>query len=157
MISVSLFRRRHAIHSSDSTSSSSSEDEHFERRRKRNRNRATNRWAQTLVWWLAPLSALGLKSSRASLGFVVSLISTKTKIWEKRWNGCVIKLSNIFKSNFSLQLYIYFVAQDMCMLLWPVEVKGLDLVIFSFCLCGFQKSLMCQAAGPQIPFYMTRK
>uniref|UniRef100_A0A8C8UEP5 ATPase family AAA domain-containing protein 2 n=1 Tax=Peromyscus maniculatus bairdii TaxID=230844 RepID=A0A8C8UEP5_PERMB len=36
-------RRRHAIHSSDSTSSSSSEDEHFERRRKRNRNRAINR------------------------------------------------------------------------------------------------------------------
>ncbi|XP_038199344.1 ATPase family AAA domain-containing protein 2 isoform X1 [Arvicola amphibius] len=38
-----LNRRRHAIHSSDSTSSSSSEDEHFERRRKRNRNRAINR------------------------------------------------------------------------------------------------------------------
>ncbi|XP_073925255.1 ATPase family AAA domain-containing protein 2 isoform X4 [Castor canadensis] len=37
-------RRRHAIHSSDSTSSSSSEDEqHFERRRKRSRNRAINR------------------------------------------------------------------------------------------------------------------
>lgn len=36
-------RRRHAIHSSDSTSSSSSEDECFERRRKRNRNRAINR------------------------------------------------------------------------------------------------------------------
>lgn len=37
-------RRRHAIHSSDSTSSSSSEDEqHFERRRKRNRNRAISR------------------------------------------------------------------------------------------------------------------
>uniref|UniRef100_A0A452VAZ7 ATPase family AAA domain-containing protein 2 n=1 Tax=Ursus maritimus TaxID=29073 RepID=A0A452VAZ7_URSMA len=38
------FRRRHAIHSSDSTSSSSSEDEQqFERRRKRSRNRAINR------------------------------------------------------------------------------------------------------------------
>ncbi|KAM7317083.1 ATPase family AAA domain-containing protein 2 isoform X2 [Alexandromys fortis] len=37
-----LNRRRHAIHSSDSTSSSS-EDEHFERRRKRNRNRAISR------------------------------------------------------------------------------------------------------------------
>ncbi|XP_062044016.1 ATPase family AAA domain-containing protein 2 isoform X1 [Lepus europaeus] len=37
-------RRRHAIHSSDSTSSSSSEDEQqFERRRKRSRNRAINR------------------------------------------------------------------------------------------------------------------
>ncbi|XP_037659132.1 ATPase family AAA domain-containing protein 2 [Choloepus didactylus] len=37
-------RRRHAIHSSDSTSSSSSEDEqHFERRRKRSRNRALGR------------------------------------------------------------------------------------------------------------------
>lgn len=36
-------RRRHAIHSSDSTSSSSSEDEHFERRRKRSRNRAISR------------------------------------------------------------------------------------------------------------------
>ncbi|XP_004607818.2 ATPase family AAA domain-containing protein 2 [Sorex araneus] len=36
-------RRRHAIHSSDSTSSSSSEDEHFERHRKRSRNRAINR------------------------------------------------------------------------------------------------------------------
>ncbi|XP_059971683.1 ATPase family AAA domain-containing protein 2 [Mesoplodon densirostris] len=36
-------RRRHAIHSSDSTSSSPSEDEHFERRRKRSRNRAINR------------------------------------------------------------------------------------------------------------------
>lgn len=44
MISVYLFRRRHAIHSSDSTSSSSSEDEQqFERRRKRSRNRAINR------------------------------------------------------------------------------------------------------------------
>lgn len=155
MISVSLFRRRHAIHSSDSTSSSS-EDEHFERRRKRNRNRAISRWAQTLVWWLAPLSALGLKNSRASLGYVVSLISTKTKIWEKRWNGWVIKLSNIFKNKFSLQLYICFVAQDTCML-WPVEVKGLDLVGFSFFLCRLQKLLVSQAAGPQIPFYMTRK
>ncbi|KAM6215269.1 ATPase family AAA domain-containing protein 2 isoform 1-T1 [Rhynchocyon petersi] len=39
-----LNRRRHAIHSSDSTSSSSSEDEQqFERRRKRNRNRAMSR------------------------------------------------------------------------------------------------------------------
>ncbi|XP_060051464.1 ATPase family AAA domain-containing protein 2 isoform X3 [Erinaceus europaeus] len=38
-----MSRRRHAIHSSDSTSSSSSEDEHFERRRKRSRNRAINR------------------------------------------------------------------------------------------------------------------
>uniref|UniRef100_A0A8C2UNI2 ATPase family AAA domain-containing protein 2 n=1 Tax=Chinchilla lanigera TaxID=34839 RepID=A0A8C2UNI2_CHILA len=36
-------RRRHAIHSSDSTSSSSSEDERFERRRKRSRNRAISR------------------------------------------------------------------------------------------------------------------
>ncbi|XP_065751300.1 ATPase family AAA domain-containing protein 2 [Phocoena phocoena] len=37
-------RRRHAIHSSDSTSSSSSEDEqHFERRRKRSRSRPINR------------------------------------------------------------------------------------------------------------------
>ncbi|XP_021573591.1 ATPase family AAA domain-containing protein 2 [Carlito syrichta] len=36
-------RRRHAIHSSDSTSSSSSEDEHFERRRKRSRSRAISR------------------------------------------------------------------------------------------------------------------
>lgn len=38
-----MSRRRHAIHSSDSTSSSSSEDDCFERRTKRNRNRAINR------------------------------------------------------------------------------------------------------------------
>ncbi|XP_012925072.1 ATPase family AAA domain-containing protein 2 [Heterocephalus glaber] len=36
-------RRRHAIHSSDSTSSSSEDEQHFERRRKRSRNRAINR------------------------------------------------------------------------------------------------------------------
>ncbi|XP_021039506.1 ATPase family AAA domain-containing protein 2 isoform X2 [Mus caroli] len=38
-----MSRRRHAIHSSDSTSSSSSEDDCFERRTKRNQNRAINR------------------------------------------------------------------------------------------------------------------
>uniref|UniRef100_A0A4W4E7Z9 ATPase family AAA domain-containing protein 2 n=1 Tax=Electrophorus electricus TaxID=8005 RepID=A0A4W4E7Z9_ELEEL len=36
-------RRRHAIHSSDSTSSSSSDDERFDRRRSNNRNRSANR------------------------------------------------------------------------------------------------------------------
>ncbi|XP_040835280.1 ATPase family AAA domain-containing protein 2 isoform X6 [Ochotona curzoniae] len=36
-------RRRHAIHSSDSTSSSSEDEQQFERRRKRSRNRAINR------------------------------------------------------------------------------------------------------------------
>uniref|UniRef100_A0A4W4E825 ATPase family AAA domain-containing protein 2 n=1 Tax=Electrophorus electricus TaxID=8005 RepID=A0A4W4E825_ELEEL len=39
----SFVRRRHAIHSSDSTSSSSSDDERFDRRRSNNRNRSANR------------------------------------------------------------------------------------------------------------------
>lgn len=41
-------------------------------------------------------------------------------------------------------------------MLWPVEVKELDLVGFSYS-CGFQKLLVSQAAGPQIPFYMDKK
>lgn len=41
--SLLFFRRKHAIHNSDSTSSSS-DDEQFQRRRNKNRSRPVNRW-----------------------------------------------------------------------------------------------------------------
>lgn len=140
MILISLFRRRHAIHSSDSTSSSSSEDDCFERRTKRNRNRAINRWALSLVWGLTLLIQAfwgwdrRLKS--CCLGFVVSLISTKTNktLGEGRWNGWVLRWW-LFKYQiyFFLQLCMHYVSfMHPCMPWFACGGQRIDLVGFSF-------------------------
>uniref|UniRef100_A0A8C1IHF2 ATPase family AAA domain-containing protein 2 n=1 Tax=Cyprinus carpio TaxID=7962 RepID=A0A8C1IHF2_CYPCA len=62
---LSHLRRRHAIHSSDSTSSSSSDEEKFERRRSKSRSRSINR---CLPMNLRKEDLLGIHKDRIKIG-----------------------------------------------------------------------------------------